>query len=110
MFWFFFSSRRRHTRCALVTGVQTCALPISYLCAPTPMKSLYTNFRTGPDIGGHTIYVSRLAAGLAGQFGISVAAPATSALYALAGKIPGVTAYAQNYPSRLNQQIGRAHV
>src|SRR3546814_3093174 len=27
----FFSSRRRHTRCALVTGVQTCALPISDL-------------------------------------------------------------------------------
>src|SRR3546814_6106503 len=30
---FFFSSRRRHTRCALVTGVQTCALPI---CAGAP--------------------------------------------------------------------------
>src|SRR3546814_4502983 len=28
MWRFFFSSRRRHTRCALVTGVQTCALPI----------------------------------------------------------------------------------
>src|SRR3546814_3171355 len=27
-YFFFFSSRRRHTRCALVTGVQTCALPI----------------------------------------------------------------------------------
>src|SRR3546814_9413879 len=27
---FFCSSRRRHTRCALVTGVQTCALPICY--------------------------------------------------------------------------------
>src|SRR3546814_8082153 len=27
--FFCFSSRRRHTRCALVTGVQTCALPIS---------------------------------------------------------------------------------
>src|SRR3546814_2694447 len=27
---FFFSSRRRHTRCALVTGVQTCALPIYF--------------------------------------------------------------------------------
>src|SRR3546814_4743526 len=26
--FFFFSSRRRHTRCALVTGVQTCALAI----------------------------------------------------------------------------------
>src|SRR3546814_8471490 len=28
--FFFFSSRRRHTRCALVTGVQTCALPICF--------------------------------------------------------------------------------
>src|SRR3546814_18364953 len=34
----FFSSRRRHTRCALVTGVQTCALPISRLdpCVDEP--------------------------------------------------------------------------
>src|SRR3546814_17652141 len=30
---FFFSSRRRHTRCALVTGVQTCALPIYHLAS-----------------------------------------------------------------------------
>src|SRR3546814_14927870 len=28
MLFVFFTSRRRHTRCALVTGVQTCALPI----------------------------------------------------------------------------------
>src|SRR3546814_8309137 len=28
VFFLFVSSRRRHTRCALVTGVQTCALPI----------------------------------------------------------------------------------
>src|SRR3546814_12473707 len=32
---FFFSSRRRHTRCALVTGVQTCALPI---CVEMPFS------------------------------------------------------------------------
>src|SRR3546814_8748351 len=32
-FVFFFSSRRRHTRCALVTGVQTCALPILFAAA-----------------------------------------------------------------------------
>src|SRR3546814_7354396 len=32
-FMFFFASRRRHTRCALVTGVQTCALPISVATA-----------------------------------------------------------------------------
>src|SRR3546814_8782641 len=29
LYMYFFSSCRRHTRCALVTGVQTCALPIS---------------------------------------------------------------------------------
>src|SRR3546814_3033987 len=33
---FFFSSRRRHTRCALVTGVQTCALPI---CQQAPIHA-----------------------------------------------------------------------
>src|SRR3546814_9329625 len=43
---FFFSSRRRHTRCALVTVVQTCALPISYKemvsvwCAKDPKAAL----------------------------------------------------------------------
>src|SRR3546814_5428251 len=45
-FLFFFSSRRRHTRCALVTGVQTFALPIcrtwaglfpARLCAAGPL-------------------------------------------------------------------------
>src|SRR3546814_7407569 len=31
LYIFFFSSRRRHTICALVTGVQTCALPIWFM-------------------------------------------------------------------------------
>src|SRR3546814_5017060 len=39
---FFFSSRRRHTRCALVTGVQTCALPISKLKNRVLMGSMHT--------------------------------------------------------------------
>src|SRR3546814_15007944 len=46
MFVFFFSSRSRHTSCALVTGVQTCALPISprprrprVLSAPPPASA-----------------------------------------------------------------------
>src|SRR3546814_2293079 len=39
---FFFSSRRRHTRCALVTGVQTCALPIS-----TPLLAAVAMLRNG---------------------------------------------------------------
>src|SRR3546814_1714432 len=37
---FFFSSRRRHTRCALVTGVQTCALPISETANRTAISNL----------------------------------------------------------------------
>src|SRR3546814_840394 len=46
-FFFFLSSRRRHTRCALVTGVQTCALPIS-----TPASTTYEPpFALGPAGG-----------------------------------------------------------
>src|SRR3546814_17857337 len=57
---FFFSGRRRHTRCALVTGVQTCALPISSasprLCANQSSSSMVvavldSRFR-GSTIGG----------------------------------------------------------
>src|SRR3546814_9339351 len=36
-YFFFVSSRRRHTRCALVTGVQTCALPICRLDLDEPL-------------------------------------------------------------------------
>src|SRR3546814_4375819 len=43
----FFSSRRRHTRCALVTGVQTCALPI---CLSEDIEQLH--FRH-PNSEGH---------------------------------------------------------
>src|SRR3546814_8719240 len=51
---FFFSSRRRHTRCALVTGVQTCALPISKFIEPV-VHSLNFISRTAPVIaeGSH---------------------------------------------------------
>src|SRR3546814_3676330 len=55
--YFFFSSRRRHTSCALVTGVQTCALPIFLT------RALIV---TGTDTGiGKTIF----AAGVAGMLG-----------------------------------------
>src|SRR3546814_8690776 len=44
---FFFSSRRRHTRCALVTGVQTCALPIYGAALPSTISVLHSanNYR-----------------------------------------------------------------
>src|SRR3546814_2911478 len=43
--YFFVSSRRRHTRCALVTGVQTCALPISPAEVP-PLAQVSGHIRT----------------------------------------------------------------
>src|SRR3546814_6529822 len=57
---FFFSSRRRHTRCALVTGVQTCALPIwlhegvpvthrEWLSAPVARHTLLSGARPGHE-------------------------------------------------------------
>src|SRR3546814_1669951 len=39
-FFVFFSSRRRHTRCALVSGVQTCALPIFFAFGLGPLPGI----------------------------------------------------------------------
>src|SRR3546814_1780124 len=47
VFLFFFSSRRRHTRCALVTGVQTCAPPI---CSATTSGSAEAKAATSASV------------------------------------------------------------
>src|SRR3546814_4689110 len=48
---FFFSSRRRHTRCALVTGVQTCALPIQGADAgPSPTLRHFPTIQPAPPL------------------------------------------------------------
>src|SRR3546814_4936129 len=67
---YFLSCRRRHTNCALVTGVETCALPISLLHA-----------EPGPPYGeglGHSVRVTHL-----GDLDIAVHDPGT---IAVAGK------------------------
>src|SRR3546814_10732355 len=46
---FFFSSRRRHTRCALVTGVQTCALPIYDVPGPEILDAAVSAFHQAFD-------------------------------------------------------------
>src|SRR3546814_1444817 len=51
-FYFFFSIRRRHTRFALVTGVQTCALPISALLPPTELELQHLAEWNGPPVVG----------------------------------------------------------
>src|SRR3546814_11599449 len=50
--FFFFSSRRRHTRCALVTGVQTCALPICGNVVPPPLARRDKAIQHGSVAGG----------------------------------------------------------
>src|SRR3546814_6302173 len=52
---FFLSSRRRHTRCALVAGVQTCALPISF-------ASLEADHRTAIEMEGRVAAKAQLLA------------------------------------------------
>src|SRR3546814_10293866 len=51
MCFFFFSSRRRHTRCALVTGVQTCALPICSKTAKDPVCGMMVD----PAVTSHHV-------------------------------------------------------
>src|SRR3546814_8742905 len=69
---FVFSSRRRHTRCALVTGVQTCALPISR-CIPgfdVGSQSL-REFLRGLSHGGERFNFIQLGAVARGLVGLS---------------------------------------
>src|SRR3546814_2257952 len=65
MLYFFFSSRRRHTRCALVTGVQTCALPI---CLESCIERRGEKTSTLKDVAGKmTATVQGLSGTVAGD-------------------------------------------
>src|SRR3546814_1506659 len=69
MFFFVFSSRRRQTRCALVTGVQTCALPISPLIAyavkANPNKSVIATL-AALGAGADVVSIGELRRAMAG--------------------------------------------
>src|SRR3546814_2746392 len=73
---FFFSSRRRHTICALVTGVQTCALPICLESTALPAIVI---------IAGIIVTYN-----LAGLFGIAFA---VATMLALAGIVVALDAF-----------------
>src|SRR3546814_7011379 len=111
---FFFSSRRRHTRCALVTGVQTCALPI---LAPTtagfPGMSAETYYALGvvvtngwvaqtPSFGGYSATVAYLP-----DRRLGVAVTTTMGRDPAEGRFTNRLA---NGIAALLAQIGRAHV
>src|SRR3546814_1408153 len=66
---FFFSSRRRHTRCALVTGAQTCALPIYRIDIGARDMAFFlaTNDSDHPITGTATFNVTPAQAGKIGR-------------------------------------------
>src|SRR3546814_15391079 len=69
----FLSSRTRHTRCALVTGVQTCALPISDTDAdtdPRPALAYHLIEGTGPTV----IFLPGYASDMAGSKALALEA------------------------------------
>src|SRR3546814_5706538 len=110
--FFFFSSRRRHTRCALVTGVQTCALPILLGVLDVPGNSdiktfdqLIEHLKADPD---HYSFGSSGSGGYSHLFGeLFLSSTGTKMLHvpykglgpALVGLMAGQV-----------QEIGRAHV
>src|SRR3546814_3532582 len=66
VYFFFFSSRRRHTRCALVTGVQTCALPIY----ASPLLADEVEGFADPSVLGRGAAVDQVAVVVAGEVGV----------------------------------------
>src|SRR3546814_1776442 len=125
---FFFSSRRRHTRCALVTGVQTCALPIVFppaYTAPSNFVSIQKSFTqearvqsADPEaalswtIGGfyqnsrqHT--EQSIVAPLFPDFMLGFGVP-VDLFFAPGGMLPNGVLYASNDSAKDTQQIGRA--
>src|SRR3546814_1525138 len=110
---FFFSSRRRHTRCALVTGVQTCALPI-YHMKPSDIQTPSMDNRSRiRDTSGQDHVVSTpagsfrrhrkawLVGGIAGAVVLAMAA------WVVVGWTSGGRSYDA---SRVRIEIGRAQV
>src|SRR3546814_4395223 len=106
---FFFSSRRRHTRCALVTGVQTCALPISLAAL------WYAGSRAGwiavPVVLCVALYVKALTVeqitlAFASAFAIVLS---INLVEIAGGMVPALIAFIEGGSVDL-QEIGRAHV
>src|SRR3546814_18654573 len=101
-FRFFFSSRRRHTRCALVTGVQTCALPI---CCAVAMAYftywagdfVYYSFifhEISPGLLAMPFWIPRLAMAVGGL--ILTVALVDAFILILRGREPSYEANAEN--------------
>src|SRR3546814_13206691 len=101
---FFFSSRRRHTRCALVTGVQTCALPIYALVAPPPAERRLR--RADHRLHARSVRALAAAAALAAAVGGGAGRGRVAAAVAAVPRAPGVRAGTLAVP-RARRQRGQ---
>src|SRR3546814_6559471 len=116
---FFISIRRRHTRCALVTGVQTCALPILLLEPALAGAVIAQFFYVGAQVGVWSFFIDFVKE-------LSPATPERTAAFLLslslvlfmAGRFIGTALMQRVSATRLLLvfatidivQIGRAHV
>src|SRR3546814_4779869 len=109
---FFFSSIRRHTRCALVTGVQTCALPIFRSANPnTSRPFILGRGEAGRSYGEFFAETGRYANALRAlrvTIGDRVAVQVEKSVPALSLYLACQRLGAIFLP--LNTEIGRAHV
>src|SRR3546814_7985368 len=113
--FFFFSSRRRHTRCALVTGVQTCALPIyggatDRIALAVPVTASISGrcgFSTPPDTN---VELGNLEAGFSRDipFVLQCNTPMSLAMVSQNGGLKVASAPPEGFTNLL--EIGRAHV
>jgi glycosyltransferase involved in cell wall biosynthesis len=69
------------------------------------MKILYTNFHGGNG-GGHVTYIVNLLKGLSSEHSLTVASPASSRLYRLAGEVKGVKLVAMEFTTRPSSWLG----
>src|SRR3546814_6373012 len=114
LFVFFFSSRRRHTRCALVTGVQTCALPISligYARVSTPDQKLSLQHDALERAGCERVFDDQASGARTDRHGLTEALA-----YLRAGdtlvvwKLDRLGRSMSHLIDKIGEQIGRAHV
>src|SRR3546814_10789863 len=115
VFVFVFSSRRRHTRCALVTGVQTCALPISFIkkeiggahgALVTAVSPIAFKQALGMVRRGGTVALNGLPPG---DFPLSIFDTVLNGI-TVRGSIVGTRLDLQEALDFAAEEIGRAHV
>src|SRR3546814_2346143 len=109
---FFLSSRRRHTRCALVTGVQTCALPIFWIEGALDLPGSLGRLVEGADAVIHVAGVINarneagfIAGNVAGTASMIAAAAAADVgrfvhVSSLAAREPELSAYGRSKAER----------